>query len=267
MNNNNKNMDWGCFGWIYIIAWIVISIKCSSILIFLGGMAFYFFICWVTINRKVFLGKIFNIPNNNNFDNNQKEKQPEKTKMTVEELERFMITCSAQIEHDEEMKQYMEYYGILEDEVKNSIQENNKDKGKPEAIIEKRYSLNGDLAILSLEKIDQIEIMVICQSEMSSAIMYLGFSIRAMDKYLNKFNFWIGVKCGEKTAITSYENGEKFYGGKEENGRLIRKIPDWIKVKMDESLKCDKSAFFNGIKEKYEILDEFMDIVDATISI
>lgn len=110
MKNNNKNMDWGCFGWIYIIAWIVISIKCSSILIFLGGMAFYFFICWVTINRKVFFRKIFKIQNKSNFDNIEKRKQPEKPKMTDEELERFMIACSAQIEHDEEMKQYEDYW-------------------------------------------------------------------------------------------------------------------------------------------------------------
>lgn len=138
-------------------------------------------------------------------------------------------------------------------------------KKLPDSIVEKYYYINGDLTIFSFKKDNKIEILGICHTETSAANIYLGLTVKLKEEYAGKINFSIVVDCNGKTAVASNENGEVFFGGKEENGEFVAGIPKWMDRARDDLLNGGQIEFMNGVEEVNTVLDEFIEVAIKNI--
>lgn len=126
--------------------------------------------------------------------------------------------------------------------------------------IEKIYYINDDFVDCKFTN-NKVEILAICHSSMSAANLYLTCYTKLKDDWLGRIDFAVAVEFEGKNAIASNEENVEFFGGKEENGKVVAGIPDWMDKARDELLSGDKNAFMQGIVEIHKYLDEFMQIV------
>lgn len=144
-------------------------------------------------------------------------------------------------------------------DTKESIKENEIQK-LPDSIIEKYYYINGDFTTFSLKDENRIEILGICNTNISAANLYCSFCIKLKEEYLGKFDFSVAINLNESIAIYTNENEIEFFGGKEHNGEVTIGIPDWLDKARDEFLNGNEEEIIKMVNEANNCLDEFMEI-------
>lgn len=103
-------------GCIEIIIWIFAICIVVSLVPYIGIVLIGIIAIKVIIRIIKFIERRRSSETNCKEESHNNTIEIQRTKYSKEQLERFMKECNAQLEHDEEMQQYKEYYNIKDDD-------------------------------------------------------------------------------------------------------------------------------------------------------